>query len=238
MSLIHSDTSIAVVAVGPGDSSLMTLQGREILENADVVAGFKTVLDVVRPWIVNADARDMTYRDQEEVLEYVESQALLGKKCVVCAWGDLNFSARELVARVRRRAGKVELTPGISSVQVACVRAGIAMEDSLFITLHQRRGASDDFAADVEEVVHFLKDGRRNVIMLPRPYDLMPPGIAKELVAAGIPGDTTITVFQRRSLNGEKRWNGTLEECSAITEELSDLSIMVIYRGGEPGSQG
>ena len=238
MSLIHSDTSIAVVAVGPGDSSLMTLQGREILENADVVAGFKTVLDVVRPWIVNADARDMTYRDQEEVLEYVESQALLGKKCVVCAWGDLNFSARELVARVRRRAGKVELTPGISSVQVACVRAGIAMEDSLFITLHQRLGASDDFAADVEEVVHFLKDGRRNVIMLPRPYDLMPPGIAKELVAAGIPGDTTITVFQRLSLNGEKRWNGTLDECSAITEELSDLSIMVIYRGGEPGSQG
>ena len=143
MSLIHSDTSIAVVAVGPGDSSLMTLQGREILENADVVAGFKTVLDVVRPWIVNADARDMTYRNQEEVLEYVESQALLGKKCVVCAWGDLNFSARELVARVRRRAGKVELTPGISSVQVACVRAGIAMEDSLFITLHQRRGASE-----------------------------------------------------------------------------------------------
>ena len=116
MSLIHSDTSIAVVAVGPGDSSLMTLQGREILENADVVVGFKTVLDVVRPWIVNADARDMTYRDQEEVLEYVESQALLGKKCVVCAWGDLNFSARELVARVRRRAGKVELTPPASGL--------------------------------------------------------------------------------------------------------------------------
>ncbi|PKB78062.1 MAG: hypothetical protein BZY70_00545, partial [SAR202 cluster bacterium MP-SInd-SRR3963457-G2] len=30
---------MAIVAVGPGDPSLMTLQGREILENADVVAG-------------------------------------------------------------------------------------------------------------------------------------------------------------------------------------------------------
>jgi len=130
----------------------------------------------------------------------------------------------------------VELTPGISSVQMACARAEIAMEDSVFITLHQRRGASDDFAADVEEVVHFLKDGRRHIIMLPRPYDLMPPGIAKELVAAGIPGDRPMTVFQRLSLDGEKRWNGTLEECGAITEEFSDLSIMVIYRGDEPGS--
>ena len=119
MSLNHSDTSIAIVAVGPGDPSLMTLQGREILENADVVAGFKTVLDVVQPWLTNAEACPMTYRDQEDVLEYVESQALLGKKCVVCAWGDLNVSARELLARVRRRAGKVELTPGISSIQMA-----------------------------------------------------------------------------------------------------------------------
>ncbi len=68
MSLNHSDTSIAIVAVGPGDPSLMTLQGREILENADVVAGFKTVLDVVQPWLTNAEACPMTYRDQEDVL--------------------------------------------------------------------------------------------------------------------------------------------------------------------------
>ena len=229
MSLNHSDTSIAIVAVGPGDPSLMTLQGREILENADVVAGFKTVLDVVQPWLTNAEACPMTYRDQEDVLEYVESQALLGKKCVVCAWGDLN------VARVRRRAGKVELTPGISSIQMACARAEISLEDAVFITLHQRRGASDDFASDVEEVVHFLKDGRRHVILLPRPYDLMPPGIAKELVSAGIAGDRPVTVFQRLTLDGEKRWNGNLDECGEITEEFSDLSIMVIFTGAGEG---
>lgn len=235
MSLNHNDTSIAIVAVGPGDPSLMTLQGREILENADVVAGFKTVLDVVQPWLTNAEACPMTYRDQEEVLEYVESQALLGKKCVVCCWGDLNVSARELLARVRRRAGKVELTPGISSIQMACARAGISMEDAVFITLHQRRGASDDFASDVEEVVHFLKDGRRHVILLPRPYDLMPAGIAKELVSAGIAGDRPVTVFQRLTLEGEKRWDGNLDECGEITEEFSDLSIMVIFTGTGEG---
>ena len=229
MSLNHSDTSIAIVAVGPGDPSLMTLQGREILENADVVAGFKTVLDVVQPWLTNAEACPMTYRDQEDVLAYVESQALLGKRCVVCCWGDLNVSARELLARVRRRAGKVELTPGISSIQMACARSGISLEDAVFITLHQRRGASDDFSSDVEEVVHFLKDGRRHVILLPRPYDLMPSGIAKELVSAGIAGDRPVTVFQRLTLDGEKRWDGNLDECGEITEEFSDLSIMVIF---------
>jgi len=229
MSLNKSDTSIAVVAVGPGDPSLMTLQGREILENADLVVGFKTVLDVVQPWLANAETRPMTYRDQEDVLEYAESQAKQGKRCVVCCWGDLNVSARELLARVRRRAGKVELTPGISSIQIACARAGISMEESVFMTLHQRRGASEDFASDVEEVVHFLNDGRRHVILLPRPFDLMPAGIATELVAAGISGERPVTVFQRLTLDGEKRWDGNLKDCSAITEEFSDLSIMVIF---------
>ena len=36
---------------------------------------------------------------QEQVLDQVAEQAKEGKRCVVCAWGDLNFSARELVER-------------------------------------------------------------------------------------------------------------------------------------------
>jgi hypothetical protein len=30
-------------------------------------------------------------------------------------------------------------------------------------------------------------------------------------------------------LDGEKRWDGNLDECGEITEEFSDLSIMVIF---------
>ena len=49
---------------------MLTLQGREALMNADLVLGFTTVLNVVRPWLENAEVRPMTYRDQEEALEY------------------------------------------------------------------------------------------------------------------------------------------------------------------------
>ena len=40
---------ITVVGVGPGDGRLLTLRGREVLEQADLVAGFQSVLEVVRP---------------------------------------------------------------------------------------------------------------------------------------------------------------------------------------------
>ena len=216
-----------MVAVGPGNSDFLTLQGREALLNADLVVGFKTVLNVVEPWLGYAEVRSMTYRDQEEVLEYAEGLVKQGRSCVVCCWGDLNVSARELLARVRRRADSVKLVPGISSVQVAMARTGISLEDAVFITLHKRA----DAASELEELVHYINEGRRHVILLPRPFDLMPAGIAQGLLEAGVTGELAMRVYQRLTLDDEKRWSGTLLECSQIEEEFSDLSILVFLSG-------
>ena len=168
----------------------------------------------------------MSYRDQEEVLDYAQAQVRQGRSCVVCCWGDLNVSARELLARVRRRADRVELIPGVSSIQFACARSGIFLEESIFITLHQRK----DSTSELSELVHHLKEGLRHVILLPRPFDLMPPLIARNLVEAGISPQRPVTVHQRLTLEGEQSWSGTLAECAATPDEYSDLSIMVFPR--------
>ena len=209
---------------------MLTLQGREALRGADVVAGFATVLNVVQPWLENAEVFPMTYRNQEEVLERVEEQVRQGRRCVVCCWGDLNVSARELLARVRRRADRVELVPGISSVQVALARTGISLEDAVFITLHKRA----DAASELEELLHYINEGRRHVILLPRPFDLMPAGIAGSLVEAGVSGDLPVKVYQRLTFDDEIRWSGSLEQCGLIEGDFSDLSIMVFLSGETP----
>ena len=221
--------SMTVVAVGPGDALYLTIKGREALQKADLVVGFKTVLDVVQPWLEHAEVKPMSYRDQEDVLEYATAQVAQGRSCVVCCWGDLNVSARELLARVRRRVDHVELIPGISSVQIACARAEISLEDVVFITLHQRKESSSEF----EELVHYLEEDRRHIILLPRPFDLMPAAIAGNLIDQGIPGHRTITIFQRLTLDDEQAWSGSLEECRGLTQEFSDLSIMVLPRSAE-----
>ncbi len=218
--------SMTVVAVGPGDPRMLTLRGRQALESADLVTGFKTVLDVVAQWCGDAELKPMSYRDQEDVLEYTAAQAASGRNCVVCCWGDLNVSAAELLARVYRRAENVELIPGISSIQMACARSGLAMEESLFITLHRRDGSE----SALSELEHYLAEGKRNIILLPRPFDLMPAQIAADLVSAGIPAQQPVTVYQRLTLEGEQAWHGALADCAAITDEFSDLSIMVFPR--------
>ena len=223
MAEVNQRVSVTVVGVGPGDSNMLTLQAQEALRQANLVTGFNTVLEVVRPLLSRAEVRPMTYRDQEDVLEYTVAQARQGRRCVVCCWGDLNVSARELLERVRRRAEHVELIPGISSVQVACARSGIPLEESLFVTLHQRK----DSSPELEELVHYLHEGRRHIIVFPRPWDLMPPAIAGRLLEAGIPPHQAVTIYQRLTLSDEQEWAGTLQDCAALSQEISDLSIMV-----------
>ncbi|MCY4417806.1 MAG: precorrin-6y C5,15-methyltransferase (decarboxylating) subunit CbiE [Chloroflexi bacterium] len=218
--------TMTVVAVGPGDPEFLTEKGRQALADADLVVGFKTVLDVVSGHTGDAEVRPMAYRDQEAVLDYAQEQATQGKACVVCVWGDLNVSAKELLNRVRRRAETVKLVPGISSVQIACARAGISLEESLFITLHQRW----DRGSELGELVDTLRQGRRNVILLPRPFDFMPPAIAANAIDDGADPDQKVTVFQRLSLPDEQRWDGTLSQCAQLPDEFSDLSIMVFPR--------
>ena len=217
---------MTVVAVGPGDPELLTLKGRQALAAADLVVGFKTVLDVIAGYAGDAELRPMSYRDQEAVLDYAQEQAQQGQSCVVCVWGDLNVSAKELLNRVRRRAAVVTLIPGVSSIQIACARAGIALEESLFLTLHQRW----DRGSELAELVDTLRQGRRSVILLPRPFDFMPPAIAANAIADGADPEHPVTVFQRLTLPDESRWDGTLSQCAALPDDFSDLSIMVFPR--------
>jgi len=226
MTAAKDGTRVTIIGVGPGDNGFLTLKGKQALEEADLVAGFQTVLNVVLPFAKNAELCPMAYRDQEEVLDYAVGQAKEGKSLVVCAWGDLNVSAKELLDRVRRRVDQVDLVPGISSVQIAMSRTGISLEDVVFITLHRRDGKE----SALEELVYYLKDCRRNIILLPSPYDLMPAGIAAGLIEKGVPGDHRMTVYQRLTHDDEQSWSGSVSECAAITTDFSDLSIMIFHR--------
>jgi cobalt-precorrin-7 (C5)-methyltransferase len=215
-------STITVVGIGPGDPDLLTLKARETIQAADVVAAFESVLAPIREW-VRGEVRPMRYADQEKVLDELALLAGQSKRCVVCVWGDVSFSARELVDRVRSRVDHVELIPGISSVQVACARMGLAMEQSVFVTLHARDGYQDA----LQEAGEVLLKGKRNVILLPRPWDLMPAAIAETLIQQGLEAHIEVHVLERLSLPDERMTRFDLASLAASDLDFSDLSIVV-----------
>ncbi|HWW71344.1 MAG TPA: cobalt-precorrin-7 (C(5))-methyltransferase [Duganella sp.] len=217
---------IICIGAGPGDIGYLTQRGAQLIREADVVAGFEAVLNVVRSLIPEtAKVVSMGYRDQVEQLDKVALDHHAGKRCVVVFMGDIHFSGFQYLERVERACGHpVESLPGISSAQILASRAKVCFDETTFITFH-RRGDLEPFK---RHLVHVLQD-QRNAIVIPCPWDaarsFMPWHIAAYLIEQGIPPSHPTEVWENLT-RGEAEWHGTLAECA--THQCSDMSIMLI----------
>lgn len=217
---------IICIGAGPGDIGYMTQRGAELIRDADVVAGFDAVVNVVRGLIPSAaEVVTMGYRDQVEKLAQVALAHHAGKRCVVVFMGDIHFSGFQYLERVERACGHaVETLPGISSAQILASRAKVCFDETTFITFH-RRGDLDPFK---RHLVHVLQDGR-NAIVIPCPWDaarsFMPRHIAAYLLEQGVSPEHPTEVWENLT-RGEAEWHGTLAAC--VDREFTDMSIMLI----------
>lgn len=212
---------IVCIGAGPGDLGYLTRRGGELVQQADVVAGFDAVVDLVRP-LIRADAEVVTmgYKDQTAKLAQVAERHHAGQRCVVVFMGDIHFSGFQYLERVEAACGHpVETLPGISSAQVLASRGKVCFDETTFVTFH-RRG---DLAPFQRHLVHVLQDGR-NAIVIPRPWDFMPKDVAAYLLAQGVDPSHEVEVWERLT-TAEATWRGKLAECTA---EFSDMSILLI----------
>ena len=212
---------ICCVGVGPGDLGFLTRKGQELIEGADVVAGFKAVTDLVRS-LVKPGARVVTmgYKDQVERLQEVAGLHRAGSNCVIVFMGDPHFSGFQFLERVEQACEhQVEAVPGISSAQILASRCRVCFDETTFITFH-RRG---DITPFQKHLVHVLNDGR-NAIVIPRPWDFMPTAVGAYLTEQGISPNHPTEVWERLT-QSEAAWKGRLGDCKA---EFSDMSIMLI----------
>jgi cobalt-precorrin-7 (C5)-methyltransferase len=217
---------IICIGAGPGDVAYLTQRGAQLIREADVVAGFEAVLDVVRSLIpAQAQTITMGYRDQVAKLDEVAVEHHAGKRCVVVFMGDIHFSGFQYLERVERAVGHpVESLPGISSAQILASRAKVCFDETTFITFH-RRG---DLTPFKRHLVHVLED-QRNAIVIPCPWDaarsFMPWHIASYLMENGVSPDHPVEVWENLT-RAEAEWHGTLAACAG--HRCSDMSIMLI----------
>lgn len=216
---------VHAVGVGPGSPAYLTGRARELLGGADVVVGFSTVVDVVRS-LTDTAALECGYDDQAETLAAFADRVADGEVGVAALMGDPNVSGYQFLGRVERAVDRpVRVVPGVSSVQVAAARARTPLEASTFVTLHRRGpldAALDRLARDV---------GDRHLLVLPRPYDLMPADVAAHLLDSGADPALLALVLERLTLPDERITRTTLGDLATAEAEFSDLSILVVRRG-------
>ena len=217
---------VYAVGVGPGSPKYVTEIVKEIIQNCDIVVGYKYTLKTIENLIEGKEIYEITMKDQEEYYQKIVSK--LGDRTLVIPFtGDVNFSESEVVDRLIEIFGEVEIIPGISSIQVAASRAQIPLDKSKVITMHVTTPIEDKKL----ELQKALIDGF-SVVLVPRPWPNQPnkhfmaSEIAVYLREHGF--DTAkikVHVFEAITTENETSFVGTVKDLEG--KEFSDLSIIV-----------
>jgi len=219
--------TVFAVGVGPGSPKYVTEQVKEIIQNCDIVIGYKYTLKTIENLLTEKEVHEITMQGQEEVYQKIKNNSE-GKVLVVPFTGDVNFSESEVVDRLIEIFGDVQIVPGVSSVQLAASKAKIPLDKARVITMH----ISTSIEEKKLELQKALIDGY-SVVLIPRPWPsvpekhFMPSEVAKYLKKNNF--DTSrlkVSVFEHLSTENESCFEGCVEDLEG--KEFSDLTVMVI----------
>lgn len=221
---------VYITGAGPGDSQLLTLRAKSVIETADVIFYDNLVnpeiLDWAKPGVEKIFVGKLPYCSvitQETINQWMVDRALEGKEVVRLKGGDPMIFGRgaEEAAYLKANGIAFEIVPGVTSALAAGAYSGIPMTHRdasqmvLFVTGHTKKGNKTGLnfdwpmlAAFEGTIVFYM--GVKNI-----------GEIANQLSAAGKPADTLIAVVE----------NGSLPQQKVITADLVTITQKVESAG-------
>lgn len=226
------DKKLFLVGVGPGSSSYLTDVVKEVIRKSKYLIGYKYTLSIIRDLIIPNfhQVYEVTMKNQDETYNEVYKKMQENEFCTIPFTGDVNFSESEVVDRLLEIFGndKVELMPGISSIQVAASRAKVPLDKARVLSFH----ITEDIEEKKRELVEVIQD-KKSVVLVPRPWNnnteknFMQSEIALYLKNEGIDTSKLIVwVFEFLTTTEERVFRGKLNELEDM--DFSAMSVLVI----------
>ena len=217
---------VYAVGVGPGSPKYVTLRVKEIIQNCDVVVGYKYTLQTIQSLLSGKEVHEITMKNQEEIYQNLKKS--LGERTLVVPFtGDVNFSESEVVDRLIEIFGSVEIIPGVSSIQMAASKSKIPLDKAKVITMHITTPI-EERKLDLQKAL--IDD--YSVILVPRPWpnspekQFMPSEIAYYLKKNGFETQKIkVVVFESLTTEDESSFEGVVSDLEG--KVFSDLLVMV-----------
>lgn len=109
---------IYVVGIGPGTSSMMTEQAREVLKASDVIVGYTVYLDLIREEYAGKELLSTPMRQEEKRCHLCFEKAREGKKVALVCSGDAGiYGLASLMLEMGKQYPDCEVlvSPGITA---------------------------------------------------------------------------------------------------------------------------
>jgi uroporphyrinogen III methyltransferase / synthase len=230
---------VYLVGAGPGDPGLITVKGRQCIEDAQVVIyDYLASPELLQHAQNSAELIYVGKKGGDHTLSQEEINALIVKKAkaglTVCRlkggdpfiFGRGGEEAEELVAN----GIPFEVVPGVTSAVAAAAYAGIPLTHRkltatlAFITGHEdpHKGESnidwDSLARGIGTLVFFM--GVKNL-----------PDITRKLIAHGRPPHTPVALIRWGTTPGQQTVTGTLDNIAQRVEEAGLKAPAIIVVG-------
>jgi uroporphyrin-III C-methyltransferase/precorrin-2 dehydrogenase/sirohydrochlorin ferrochelatase len=245
--------SVALVGGGPGDPELITVRGRRLLADADVVVvdrlAPRVLLDRLDPSVEVVDVGKVPHGagpTQQQISALLVDRARAGKRVVRLKGGDPFVLGRggEEVAACVRAGVPVTVVPGVSSAIAGPAAAGIPVThrgvaaDFAVVSGHveptpdRAAGAARESSGSVIDW-QALADGPATLVLL-MALDRV-GAAAAELVKRGRPGSTPVAVVRRATLPDQQVLVATLDTVAAAVADAGLRPPAVVVVGAVVG---
>jgi uroporphyrin-III C-methyltransferase / precorrin-2 dehydrogenase / sirohydrochlorin ferrochelatase len=228
--------TVALIGGGPGDPELITVKGRRLLQQADVVVADRLapgmLLDELRPEVELIDVAKLPYgpaAPQDEINKLLVDRARKGLFVVRLKGGDPYVFGRggEEAIACAEAGVTVTVVPGVTSAIAVPAVAGIPVTHRG--VAHELTVVSGHLApADPGSLVDWraLAQLRGTLVILMGLRHL--PSIVDTLLVFGRPADTPAAIVQEGTTRHEQTVRGTLAELPALAGTLRPPAIVVI----------
>lgn len=224
---------VHLVGAGPGDSELLTVKAKRLVENSDVVFHDSLVGGGVLDWIPeSAETHDVGKKPggertpQDEINRMMATQATNGKQVVRLKGGDPNVFGRggEEAEYLASEGVEFEIVPGVSSAVAAPSVAGIPVthrehSSSLTVVTGHEDPTKDRSALDWDSLASNVEAGGTLVVLMG--VRRLPDNV-DALLKNGVDEDTPAAMVQKATWNDEFVVTGTLDN---ITEKARNVGV-------------
>jgi len=222
---------VMFVGAGPGAPDLLTLRGRKLLDEADLIVYAGSLVNPVLLEGVRADLLDSSGLDLDGILTPMIEAARAGKKVVRLHTGDpaIYGAIREQIHRLDTAGVAWEVVPGVSSALAAAAVLGCELtvpEQTQTVIFTRQAGRTP--VPERESLRHLARIRASLCIFL---SVSMIVRVVEELVQGGYPVDTPVAVVEKATWPEERVVRGTLEDIAGRVEKSGIRKTAMILVG-------
>lgn len=211
------ENKIYIIGIGPGSSEYLTKKAIDTVKSSDYTVGSTRAIDLFDD--VN-NKLAFNVKDLLDKLEKGVDLAIEGNTVSILSTGDPGFSGvLNTVLRIANDKNfpkeKIEVIPGISSLQLAAARNHIQWDNANVMTFHGRE--------NIEDILKVINNGKTTIALPSKKVRDM----AQFLLDNGVNENRHVVVCERLSYDDEKIVQSTLKDIAS--SEFTYMCIMIIY---------